>query len=64
MKIELLEKEQTVFTRALVEPWRLACLAFGIVLLCVGSHVTPSVERFDALSAFRVPNAIYSAPLR
>ena len=63
MKVELLEKERPVFTRALVEPWRLACLALGIIFLCVGSHVTMSGERFDALSVFRVPNAIYSAPL-
>ena len=70
MKVELLEKERPVFTRALVEPWRLVCLALGLVLLCIGSHVTPSVDSlywwcrgFDALSVFRVPNAIYSAPL-
>lgn len=117
MKVEFLEKERPVFTRALVEPWRLACLCLGLVLLCVGSHVTPSVDwdypisfimgiwayvfapwtfralfyrrwkmiplallaawagidgvyslywwcrGFDALSVFRVPNAIYSAPL-
>lgn len=117
MKVEFLEKERPVFTRALVEPWRLVCLGFGLILLCVGSHVTPSVDwdypisfimgiwayvfapwtfralfyrrwkmiplallaawagidgvyslywwccGFDALSVFRVPNAIYSAPL-
>ena len=44
MKVEFLEKERPVFTRALVEPWRLVCLGFGLILLCVGSHMTPSVD--------------------
>ena len=44
MKFEFLEKVWPVFTRALVEPWRLVCLGLGLVLLCVGSHMTPSVD--------------------
>ena len=44
VKVEFLEKERPVFTRALVEPWRLVCLGFGLILLCVGSHMTPSVD--------------------
>ena len=49
MKVEFLEKERPVFTRALVEPWRLLALLV--------------VSRIRRASVFRVPNAIYSAPL-
>ena len=34
----------TLFSRALVAPWRLGCLAAGLALLCVASHVTPSED--------------------
>ncbi|MBO4528774.1 MAG: hypothetical protein J5743_14165, partial [Victivallales bacterium] len=44
MTFVFLEKDCPLFSRALIAPWRLCCLALGLVLLCVGSHVTPSVD--------------------
>lgn len=37
-----LKEDCPLFSRALIAPWRLCFLAAGLVLLCVGSHVTPS----------------------
>ena len=42
LTVECLEADCPLFSRALVAPWRLGCLAAGLALLCVGSHVTPS----------------------
>ena len=42
--VEFLKADCPLFSRALVAPWRLGCLAAGLVLLCVGSHVTPSAD--------------------
>ena len=44
MTFVFLEKDCPLFSRALIAPWRLCCLAAGLALLCVGSHVTPSVD--------------------
>jgi len=42
MMFAFLKKNCPLFSRALIAPWRLCFLAAGLVLLCVGSHVTPS----------------------
>ena len=44
LTVEFLKEDCPLFSRALVAPWRLGCLAAGLALLCVGSHVTPSVD--------------------
>ena len=44
LAVEFLKEDCPMFSRALVAPWRLGCLAAGLALLCVGSHVTPSVD--------------------
>ena len=44
MTFTFLKKDCPLFSRALIAPWRLCCLAAGLALLCVGSHVTPSVD--------------------
>ena len=42
MMFAFLKEDCPLFSRALIAPWRLCFLAAGLVLLCVGSHVTPS----------------------
>ena len=44
MMFTFLAKYCPLFSRALIAPCRLCCLAAGLALLCVGSHVTPSVD--------------------
>ena len=44
MMFTFLTKDCPLFSRALIAPWRLCLLVAGLVLLCVGSHITPSVD--------------------
>ena len=44
LTVEFLKEDCPLFSRALIAPWRLCLLAAGLALLCVGSHVTPSVD--------------------
>ena len=44
MMFAFIKEDCPLFSRALIAPWRLCFLAAGLVLLCVGSHVTPSAD--------------------
>ena len=44
MVLAFLSEDCKLFSRALIAPWRLCCLAAGLALLCVGSHVTQSPD--------------------
>ena len=62
LRIELLPGECPLFSRALVAPWRLLCLAAGLVVLCVGSHVMPSVDWDYPISFIMGVSAYVFAP--
>ena len=44
MMFAFIKEDCPLFSRALIAPWRLCFLAAGLVLLCIGSHVTPSAD--------------------
>ena len=62
LRIELLPGECPLFSRALLAPWRLLCLAVGLVVVCVGSHVMPSVDWDYPISFIMGVSAYVFAP--
>jgi len=57
-----LKEDCPLFSRALVAPWRLCLLAAGLVILCVGSHVTPSLDWDYPISFIMGVSAYLFAP--
>ena len=62
MTFAFIKEDCPLFSRALVAPWRLCLLAAGLAILCVGSHVTPSVDWDYPISFIMGVSAYLFAP--